>query len=124
MAVPMAPPTGSGIMPGRSPYESPAATGTERPGSRLVCSLASTARMPSEPSPPARGHEQVVDVFDGRLRVQCQDGALELLGADGLGHALRDTSSRASPTLSLAAPDVDVAGPHHRADRLVSHDQA
>ena len=33
----------------------------------------------------ARGHEEMMEVLGGSLRVEGQDGALELLAADGLG---------------------------------------
>ena len=66
----------------RRPWRGPACT-------RVVCSLASTAMMPSEPAPPA-ATKRWWRCSDGSLRVQRQDGALELLGADRLGHVARD----------------------------------
>ena len=57
----------------------------------------------------AGGDEEVVEVLGGGLRVERQDGALELLGADRLGDVARDEEEGVADA-ELAAPDLDGRG--------------
>ena len=54
-------------------------------------------------------HEEVVEVLDGGLRMEREHRALELLGADGLGHVARHEQERVTDA-QLAAPDIDARG--------------
>ena len=53
------------------------------------------------------GHEEVVEVLRGGLRVERHERVLELLGADRPGHVAGDEQERVADG-DLAAPDVDM----------------